>query len=278
MSELTEAEVVRDLAYETARPAELHPGRRYAWRGADGEVFQTDLTGDMPARKSGTVTVRDIASFAAYFGKHADESAEVFADIGAATVTAVLDAHHAQDSDQMEDGGARWQQHRLVLQLQTSLPWRTWLEFDRKMRPQADFADFLEDNYRDLAGGGPVAAADLLEVAQDLQAAIKVEFQAGTRLQSGQSRVAQIETIDAKGARGKIAIPEEFDLGIAPYEDCDEARIAARFRYRITPDGLKLGYFLNSPERHRQEAVKEIVAKVAAVLGDLTVMLGSPSA
>jgi uncharacterized protein YfdQ (DUF2303 family) len=274
MSDLTEAEVVRDLAYQTARPAELQPGKRYAWRGPDGEITESDLTGDMPARKSGTVTVRDIASFAAYFGKHSDDATEVFADIDAATVTAVLDAHPATDPG----GRARWQQHRLVLQLQTSLPWRTWLKWDREMRPQADFADFLEDNYRDLADGGPVAAADLLEVAQDLQAAIKVEFQAGTRLQSGQTRVAQIETIDAKGARGKIAIPEEFDLAIAPYEDCDEARIAARFRYRITPDGLRLGYFLNQPERHRQEAVKAIVGKVDAVIGDLTVMLGSSSA
>jgi uncharacterized protein YfdQ (DUF2303 family) len=274
MSELTEAEVIRDLAYEAAVPATLEPGRRYAWHGPDGVIREVDLTDDMPARKSGTVMVRDIASFAAYFSKHADDATEVFADIDNATVTAVLDAHHGHGSDQMEYP-ARWQGHRLVLQLQTSLPWRTWLEFDRKMRPQADFADFLEDNYRDLADGGLVAAADLLEVAQDLQAAIKVEFQAGTRLQSGQTRVAQIETIDAKGAKGKIAIPEEFDLGIAPYEDCDEARIAARFRYRITADGLKLGYFLNQPERHRQEAVKAIVAKVDAVIGDLTVMLGS---
>ena len=46
-----------------------------------------DLTGDQyrdfPKRKTGTVTVRNVASFERYYAKHADEDSEVFADLDA---------------------------------------------------------------------------------------------------------------------------------------------------------------------------------------------------
>ena len=48
----------------------------------------------------------------------------------------------------------------------------------------------------------------------------------------------------------------------------------ARIRYR-TADGLKLGYFLNSPERVRQDAVKQVTAKAAEAIG-AAIMQGQP--
>ncbi len=274
MADQTEAEVVRDLAYETARPAVLEPGRRYAWRSPDGVITETDLTQDLPPRRTGTVTVRDVASFAAYYEKHADDSSEVFADIAKATVTAVLDAHRGSN----DDFPARYQQHRLVLALQTTLPWRTWLGQDRVMMAQLAFAEFLEDNYRDIAPGGAVKAADLLEIAQSFQATTKSEFVSGQRLSSGEFELTMSEQATASAGRKRnITIPTEFDLAISPYEDCDAKVIAARFRYRATQDGLKLGYFLNDPARHAEQAVKDIVAKVSQALAGKVVMLGVPA-
>lgn len=151
------AEIIRDLALEVAAPNRLEPGNIYGWL-SEGKVHTVDLTGDQyrdqPQHKRGTVTVRDVASFAHYFERHADSDTEVYADLDAATFTAVLDAHKTDS--------ARWQQHRLVLALQTTLPWRTWLANDRKWLTQQEFAEFLEDNARDVAHDGPVTAADLL--------------------------------------------------------------------------------------------------------------------
>lgn len=268
------AEVIRDLAYDATRPHKLEPGYVHAWL-SNGQVHKVDLTGDqyleLPARKRGTVTVRDVASFAHYYEKHADADSDVFADLDGATFTAVLDAH-GRDSE-----GARWQQHRLVLALQTTLPWRTWLKTDRQWMSQQQFAEHLEDNCRDLAPGGPVSAADLLEVAQQFQAKNTVTFSSGTRLATGQTQFVYQESIDARaGNRGTIDIPAEFSLAIVPYEDCAPAIVPARFRYRLNHGELKLGYFLADPARIAREAVAEIAQNVAAECS-VTVMQGHPA-
>jgi uncharacterized protein YfdQ (DUF2303 family) len=266
------AEVIRDLALEVAAPSRLEPGNVYGWL-SNGQVHKIDLTGDayreLPERKKGTVTVRDVASFAHYFERHADADTEVFADLDDATFTAVLDAHKTD--------GARWQQHRLVLQLQQTLPWRTWLKMDRQMLTQQQFAEFLEDNCRDLAPDGPVSAADLLEVAQSFQAKTSVRFSKGTRLATGQTQLTYVEDVTASaGQRGEIVIPSEFALAIVPYEDCPPALVPARFRYRLANGDLRLGYFLADPARIAREAVAQIGEKVAHEC-TVMVMQGRPA-
>jgi len=266
------AEIIRDLALEVAAPSRLEPGNVYGWL-SNGQVHKIDLTGDayreLPERKRGTVTVRDVASFAHYYEKHADDASEVYADLDAAAFTAVLDAH--------EMLAARWQQHRLTLQLEHTLPWRTWLSLDRRWLTQQQFAEFVEDNARDVAPDGPVTAADLLEIAQSFQANTKVKFTSGKRLATGQTQLTYLEEIDARaGNRGEIVIPSEFALGIVPFEDCAYRRLCARFRYRLDGGELKLGYFLNDPARVARDAVTEIAGILAGECG-VTVMRGRPA-
>lgn len=275
MTEQTDntAEVVRDLAFGATHPSQLEPGYVYSWM-TNGQVHKIDLTGDQyrefPQRKQGTVTVRNVTSFACYYAKHALPTSEVFADLDAGTFTAVLDAHGGESDD------TNWLQHRLVLQLQHTQPWKTWLASDRAMMGQQAFAEHLEDNARDVTGKR-VTAADLLEVAQHFQAHTKVSFTQGTRLATGQTQLTYMEEIEAKsGQRGTVEIPAEFDLAILPYEDCAPKIMAARFRYRLTGGELKLGYFLNDPARTAREACEEIAGKLAETCG-VTVMHGQPA-
>lgn len=268
------AEIIRDLAHEAAAPKELEPGCYYAWLSGGG-VHKIDLTGDQylefPKRKAGTVTVQNVASFAHYYEKHSDESSDVYADLDRGTFAAVLDAHGGTGD------GARWQQHRLVLELEKTLPWKTWLSRDRQMMTQQDFAEFVEDNARDVAPGEQVTAADLLEVAQSFQAHTKVNFQQGTRLATGQTQLTYAETIEAKaGSRGEILIPSEFRLAIVPFDDCDPGTVAARFRYRLRDGELRLGYFLDDPQRAVRQAVAYVATLVEAECGGL-VMQGRPA-
>src|ERR1700733_12913222 len=122
------AEVIRDLAQAADAPSKLLLGNFYTLVTPAG-LEKIDLTGDeyrdVPKRKSGRVAVRDVASFAHYYGKHADAHSEVFADLDQATITAVLDAHMASDASEPEFQ-ARWQRHRLILGLQKTEPWKTW--------------------------------------------------------------------------------------------------------------------------------------------------------
>lgn len=267
------AEIIRDIALAASKPFPLEPGVIYSWY-ANGQVHKIDLTGDeyleYPKRKRGTVTVQNAASFAHYYAKHSSGFSEVFADLDAGTFTAVLDAHGPEGED------VAWQQHRLTLQLQQTLPWRTWLANDRKMLGQQQFAEFLEDNARDISGKR-VTAADLLEVAQHFQAHTTVKFTQGKRLASGETQLTYTEQVDAKaGDRGEIVIPSEFDLAIVPYQDAPPKVMAARFRYRLANGELKLGYFLNDPARTAREACEEIAASLAGTCG-VTVMLGQPA-
>jgi uncharacterized protein YfdQ (DUF2303 family) len=277
----TEAEVVRDLAMNAGQPNKLERGHRYAWLH-DGELVEADLSDDMPARRSGTVTVRDVVSFAHYFGKHADDDSEVFADLDKATVTAVLDAHHGAEYRPGDNDGyygpARWQQHRVVLALSETKPWQTWVGLNGKAMKQQAFAEFLEDNRRDLDPGGVIKPADFLELAQSFHATMTAEFGSGIRLSTGETELTYKETTEARAGRTrKIEIPTEFALAIKPFDDCPASLIGARFRYRPTPDGAVFMYVLDDPVRHREEAVKNIVDRIQLELEGRPVMLGQPA-
>lgn len=277
------AKVVAELAIASTEPRELARGKIYGWITPNGDVEQIDLTGDeyleQPRRKAGRVTVEDVDSFAAYYLRHADDSSEVFADLDAATVTAVLDGHHAADSDQMEWGGGGWQQHRLTLALRKTDPWKDWTGNDGRMMGQAEFAEFLESHATDVAiDSGSITAADLLEVAQKFQAHTKVTFSSGKRISSGETQLTYAEEIDAKaGDRGTIEVPNQFTLAIRPFDDADGELLIARFRYRVNGGNLTLGYKLDNPARLFREAVAQVVAK-AAEATSATIMRGKPAA
>lgn len=281
------AVVVRDLATAATRPHKLEPGDYYALL-TPGGVQKIDLTGDQyrdfPKRKTGIVTVRNVASFARYHEKHADEDSEVFADLDAGTVTAVLDAHrgHDSDGDDLAAGeGARWQQHRLILGLQLTQPWKDWTGSNKRWMGQEAFAEFLEEHARDIDPGGSVTSADLLESAQNFKANLKVAIISSKRLRDGQVQFEYTEHVESAGrsaGKGLIEMPSEFDLAIKPYEDADTGPVAVRLRYRITDDkSLALGYFMNDPDRVVREAAATVVEVLEAACS-VTVMHGQPAA
>lgn len=272
MTDTSDTRAVIETARLSTTPHEVEPGGMYVVATASGPVT-IDLTGDQyrdaPRRKSGTAATDDVASFAQYWIKHSDADSEIFADIDAAAITAVLDAHH--------EDGARWQCHRLVLVMRKTQQWITWTSRDRVLMSQSDFAEFLEDNAADIAPDGPVSAAELLEIAQQFQAHTKVSFSSGRRLQSGQTQFTYTEQVDASaGERGVLAIPAEFELGIRPFEDCDGYRIKARFRYRITDGQLRLGYHLDDPAGKFRAAVNDVTEKAEDAC-KVTIMRGRPA-
>lgn len=274
------AEVIRELAFAATEPHELEAGAIYTFMTRNGPQV-INLTGDeyrdFPARKRGIVRVTDVDSFAHYYGRHADEDSEVFADIGQTTVHAVLDAHRHHDPDGLDEiNEPRWRDHRLILDLEMTPEWRAWHGNDRTMMSHAQFAEFIEDHIADINPDGPCTGADLLEMAQQFQAVSKVQFSSGTRLATGETQFAYTETIDAKaGLRGQITIPGAFELGIRVFDDLDPYLVKARFRYRMNDGALQLGYHLDDPERKVRDAVQLVVAKVSEACG-VTVMSGRP--
>ncbi len=271
MTYIDNAQTLVDTALRSADPSELEPGKFYAFVTPGGGIQKVDLTGPehtgTPARKAGTTTVRDATSFGAYFTKHADPDTEVYADAERLTVTAVLDAHTADT--------ARWSAHRLTLALSKTEAWKQWMQHDGSLLGQEAFAEFLEDHLPELL---EPSAADMLEIAQSIQAATKVDFQSSTRLTSGQRQFQFVETTTAKaGQKGQLTIPETFTIGLVPFEGSEGYKLTARFRYRIGREGqLTLGYKLERPGDILRLAFGDVVTAIGEDI-EQPVMNGSPA-
>lgn len=264
-----EAQTIVDTALRSAPPAELTPGKVYAFHTATG-VKTIDLTGaehqEFPGRKVGDTTVRDADSFLSYFEKHSDLDSEVYADDRRLTVIAVLDAHKTDS--------ARWNSHSVTLTLRKTEAWEQWISYDGKLLNQEQFAEFLEDHLPELQRPD---AATMLEIAQSIQGATKAEFQSGTRLQSGERQLKYVETVTAKaGQKGELTIPETFVIGLVPFEGSEGYQLTARLRYRINGGPLQLGYKLERPTDTLRTAFGDVVEAIGE---DITVPVlnGSPA-
>lgn len=266
-------EAIANLAQEGETGEELEPGKIWAFRTRNGDVKTIDLTGDeyhdTPRRKTGTTTVRDAASFLAYWGKHSDGDSEIYADRDRRTITAVLDAHTKTD-------GARFGQHRLVLGLRHTESFQAWVASSGKAMTQTQFAEFIEDHRPDII---EPAAADVLELAQTFQATTKANFRSSSILKSGQRQINYVEQIDASAGRdGKLTIPDSLQLALAVFDGATEAdAVTARLRYRITDGRLALIYLLDQLADVVNAAFEGVITDVAAGVDETPILRGTPA-
>lgn len=273
----TENDALVEALTEANMPDVLVPGSFYAFKHGD-RVTTIDLLDRnlaRPRRKTGRVVVEDAASFVHYFKKHSDSSSEVFVDVEAGRVTAVLDAHEpTPDEDLDRDESARWGEHQLVLLMHQTDAWRRWTDLDRQLVKQQQFAEFIDDNRADIR---KPSAADMLELVQYFQAIQKVTFQSATVLANGDRRLTYVEETDAgAGARQQIEVPSVLELGIAPFDDSEPYAVSARFRYRIQNGSLYMGVLLDNADDVRRDAVKQVVTKLQEELG-VIIMRGTPA-
>jgi uncharacterized protein YfdQ (DUF2303 family) len=191
----------------------------------------------------------------------------VYADAQRLQVTAVLDAH--------EPTAARWGGHWLVLELRKTLEWIAWMQHHGQLMSQDAFAEHLEDHSAEIVSP---PAAEMLEVAQSIQATTKCDFKSGTRLKSGERQLEYTETVAAKaGQRGQLTIPDTFEIGLVPFEGSAPYRVTARFRYRISGEGqLRLGYRLDRPENVLRAAFDDVLADLKKRISH-QVMNGAPA-
>lgn len=248
-------QAIIDTATRAVPPAELEPGKIYAFH-TPGGVHRVDLTGpeyrEYPARKTGTTTVRDAGSFITFWDKHSDKQSEVYADADRLSVTAVLDAN--------AENTARWGGHRLVLSLRETDAWKQWVTNDGKLIDQETFAGFIEDHLPEIL---EPAAAEMLEIAQSISGTVKAEFASGVRLATGQRQLQYTETVTAKaGQKGTLVIPEVFTVGLVPFEGSDGYRLTARLRYKIEGSSLLIGYKLDRPADVRRKAFEDVVTTI----------------
>lgn len=230
------------------------------------ERFVFNDHADHPARTKAVVAVLDPESFINYYQLFGDENSRVFAYEPDIKVTAVIDYHGAMAS------GPRWCQHRLVLTLRESEQWKVWVGANNKKFPQAEFAEFLEQNAIDITKPSP---AGIMEIARDLQGTTEVEFGAGVRMNDGSVRFKYTEATKATVGGDAVSVPERFTIGLPVFIGGAPVTLEALLRYRVNGGKLQIFYTLVRPEEAKRAA---FIASRAQIADDLkvTVINGKP--
>lgn len=213
-----------------------------------------------PTRTRQKLTVLDAESFIEYVNRFASSATAVFCNgPEGRTFTAVID-YHQPDSP-------AWRDHVATYRCPTTIEWGRWKEHDRKRMDQATFAEFFEENVKDITqpADQPNApgAADMLEISRTLEAKKNITFRQGTRLDNGQVQLTYNEEIDGRaGESGQLRIPEQFYIAVKPFLGGDAFCVPARFRYRITDGRLMMWFELVRPDKVLEEAYNAVRTKI----------------
>jgi uncharacterized protein YfdQ (DUF2303 family) len=256
------------------------------------EKYPYGLPKRKPEHIKAAVGLTDADSFCKYIKLYQDSRTRVFADPKAMSFRAVLDYHCANDAPKAlpaaepETAGATWVtseatytvagaeflDHQATLILRTSEQWNLWMAKNEKEIQQAEFAEFIEDNFRDISTPSP---ATMLEVARDLTATVEMNFASKVTPKSGAVKFAYQEVVTAGvGQAGDMEIPDAFTILIPVFFGEKPVSIEARLRFRVNGGKLRFIYKLYRPAELLSDAFKLAASAIGENLG-LDVLLGS---
>jgi uncharacterized protein YfdQ (DUF2303 family) len=255
--EPSDAQAIIDTAQAAAEPALINPERLYSVVVPAGDSLRIlDLEEHLshPQRARGTVHAATVSALIDYVTAHADESATtLWVHPTSGRIVAVLDDHAGDQPG--------WGEHRAQLDLTRTPEWKHWQRIDGTLIDQEQFAEHIQDGLREIV---EPAAADMLEIAQSIQAKTQATFKSARRLADGAIGMEYDEQIDAKaGRKGQLQIPEQFTLAIAPFVGEDPYRITARLRYRIREGHLRIGYKLDRPDAVTRDTLNAIADRLS---------------
>lgn len=214
----------------------------------------------LPPRAAATVTVDARGSLEHYAKRHLDSDySAIFADYDKGTITAVLDWHPHNQALAAGEAGAR--KHICQLTLRPSEEFARWNAMAGKLHPQEDFARFIEENAIDITDPEP---AHMIELSRDLEAVQSSSFKARTRLENGD--MTFVFENESK-ITSRVVAPQSFTVTIPLYLGEEPEVLQAKFRWRPTPDGLRLGFEWHRVEYMRQARFAQIAAASAEATG-----------
>lgn len=228
----------------------------------------TDMVDDRrekPHQLKQTVTTLSSESFIEYFNRFASEHSTVFVDTEDGVFVGVLDYHQGQNR-------ADWKRHKVVYSCPQTQEWKDWIIENNASMTQTEFALFIEDHMNQVTQPN---GSELLKIATTLKAKSEVDFKSNIRLDNGEVQFTYNEVINgAAGEQGQFSIPEEFTLAIKPLQNGAPYELKARFRYRKTPNGLKMWYTLQQPHICMDDAINDVLESIKEKIEKGHVVLG----
>ena len=213
----------------------------------------------LPAFIDQKIALDDADSLIAYANRFSDPRSILIADQDAGTVRAVLDWH--RDNSEGRAPHRQTAAHRATLVLRDSEEFKRWNAMQGDLHDQADFAQFIEENVTDVESPDHSV---LLEICRDLEASTGSAFKSGTRLDNG-DRSFRYET--ETRITSDVTVPTEIALSIPLYLGEPPVTLRAKFRFRATPTGLKLGFRWHRVEYQRQATFRAMAFNVAEQTG-----------
>ena len=230
-----------------------------------------------PVRRTGTITVSTIESFVALVNRDSTENSVIFADNGSSPkLTAVLNFHHADNSD------PEFCDNKVVYPFPLSDEWKAWTakNGEKAKMSQADFAEFIEDRYFDIAepgSAGQITAtwaermgvklagpSELMRVSRGLSVRVEETVRNVVKRESGESDfVFTVEHKDSADG-GSVKVPSAFHIRIPILRGEGDYSIPVRLRYRVGGGKVAWFYELHRPELFLLDAVNDAIARVKA--------------
>lgn len=236
---------------------EMEDGRRFA-QVPDG--FDLQNISDphlLPPHIEQTITVDDRDSFTAYANRFSDDRSLIVADYDNGKISAYLDWH----KDNNHELKPQKVKHTSTLRMRDSLEYERWSKMEGDLHSQSDFAYFIEENVADVTDPD---SSDLVEICRELEATQGANFKSGQRLDNGdRSFTYENET----HVKNQLAVPTQIKLLIPLYFGEEPTEITANFRFRVNPDGLRLGFQWHRVEYQRQAKFREMATLAADETG-----------
>lgn len=221
----------------------------------------------LPGHISQRVQLYSTASFIDYVNGYKADDTVVFADPNDNSLCSVINYHKtpivgksSEDEKALQPAPALpdYADHRALMSIPFSEQWKRWSGIDGKALSQAEFAEFLEENYMDVATPDH---ATLLEIVSTLQAKNDVAFGSAIKLQNGETQFTYTEKIEGKG-KGELAVPSEFKLSIPIHFEGAAKDIRCFLRYRIPSGVLSFIVKINRRELLQKEAFTALVQEI----------------
>lgn len=253
------------LAGLTAAEVRNVDGNPFAVIPEHAELHDLEKMLSHPTRKRGNVVMRDTASFIAFVKMQKTEHTLVYGNKKNPGFVAVFN-----DNATNQPG---WGDYRATYTCPHSTEWETWTAKNGKTMSQVEFAQFIENNLPDMV---TPPAADMLEISRSLEAKKKVNFASAIRLSNGENELTYEEQISGTAAKGKLKVPEEFQIGIPVLEGGLMYAVKARLRYRISDNGqLAMWYELIRPHKIVEDAVNTVWHEIEQKV-EMTLLNGAP--
>lgn len=222
--------------------------------------------GATPRRKRAKVRLHDAPSFTDYVRRHGSlTDSTVWCEAnyvaGKVAFAAIINDHGEEDQQ------ADWRDHTAHYTPTFSEEWSRWVGKNKTAFSQAEFAQFIEDNLKDVTSAeGLPTGAQMLEMALSFEANQDMRFKSAIRLQNGGVQMSFVQDDDSQ-TLAKMQLFDRFAIGIPVFWNGDAYRVDARLRYRVRDGKLTFWFELIRQDKVLEAATTTLIEQIRTATG-----------